>query len=73
MLKWTLDLTVNKTLKSFEQEEFSTYYSTSLAEILSAHPNMSIEVDTKLSTLKPLHAKSLAKSYDYFKTDLLIS
>ena len=65
-----LDLTVNKTLKSFEQEDFSTYYSTSLAEILAAHPNMSIEdakVCIKLSTLKPLLAKSLAKSYNFLR------
>ena len=28
-----------------------------------------MKVDTKLSALKPLHASSLKKSYDFFKTE----
>ena len=67
-----LDLTVNKKLKEFEQAMFSDYYSAALKKSIIQNPDMDvadIRVDTKLSTLKPIHATSLRKSYEYFKTD----
>ena len=39
---------------------------------MKANPGMNIEdakVDTKLSILKPLHAKTLTNSYNFFKTE----
>ena len=67
-----LDLTVNKKLKGLEQEDFCRYYSTALANTIRSNPGADIsdlEVDTKLSTLKPLHAKSITRSFHYFNSD----
>ena len=46
-----LDLTVNKSLKSFEQREFSRYYSECIARSLRVNPDAPIEdakVDVRL-------------------------
>ena len=61
-----LDLTVNKSLKSFEQREFSKYYSEFISSALQSNPDAPIEntkVDVRLSVcIKPLHAKTMAKA-----------
>ena len=67
-----LDLTVNKKLKGVQQEDFCRYYSTALANTIRRNPGADIsdlKVDTKLSTLKPLHAKSITRSFHYFNSD----
>ena len=64
-----LDLTVNRSLKSFEQKEFSEYFTSVILKQIktsSSDDITDITVDTKLSTMKPLHAKTLTKSYEYF-------
>ena len=66
-----LDLTVNKSMKQLEQREFSEYYSKAIGSHLKSHPNGRIEdfkVDIKLSTIKPLHAKTMTKVYNFFKS-----
>ena len=66
-----LDLTVNRSMKQLERKEFPTYYSNCISEQLKSNPNRSIEevvVDTKLSTVKPLHARTMAKAYDFFRS-----
>lgn len=65
-----LDLTVNRSLKLFEQQSFTDYFSSVISTALAASPDQpieDIEVDTKLSTLKPLHATTMRKSYEFFK------
>lgn len=66
-----LDLTVNKSLKSFEQSEFSKYYSECISSALRSNPDAPIEdtkVDVRLSVVKPLHAKTMSKAYNLFAT-----
>ena len=66
-------LTVNKKMKGIEQEDFSKFSSQSLAKIISfSNPTMDVanaRMDTKLSTLKPLLAKSIARTYEWFDSD----
>ena len=48
------------------------YYTKTVANLVAANPKVDvadIRVDTKLSTLKPLHARSLTRSYKYFNSD----
>ena len=66
-----MDLTVNKSLKYFEQREFSRYYSECIARSLRVNPDAPIEdakVDVRLSIIKPLHAKTMSNAYRFFAT-----
>ena len=59
-----LDLTTNGVVKKIEQREFSNYFTNRITEALLADPKRDvtiIKVDLKLSTLKPLHAKTICK------------
>ena len=59
-----LDLTTNGVVKKMEQREFSDYFTNSITEALLADPKRdvtTIKVDLKLSTLKPIHAKTVSK------------
>ena len=63
---------INIKIKGIEQEDFSTYFSQSLAKFISNNPTMDVadaRMDTKLSTLKPLLAKSIARTYEWFDSD----
>ena len=63
---------INIKIKGIEQEDFSTYLSQSLAKFISNNPTMDVadaRMDTKLSTLKPLLAKSIARTYEWFDSD----
>jgi hypothetical protein len=65
-----LDLTTNGVVKKMEQREFSNYFTTCITEAMLADPNRdvaSIKVDLKLSTLKPLHAKTVSRVYMYLQ------
>lgn len=54
----TLDLTVNKSAKQFMWNEIITYYSNIVRERLDNGKSVEdIEVDLRLTTIKPLHAK----------------
>ena len=55
-----------------ELREFSNYFTNSITEALLADPKQdvtTIKVDLKLSTLKPIHAKTVSKVYEHLKSD----
>ena len=58
-----LDLTVSKFAKNFMKVMFSTWFSISLGLEVSVELD-DIEVDYRLSVLKPLHAKWLVELYN---------
>ena len=58
-----LDLTVSKFAKNFMKGMFSTWFSISLGLEVSVELD-DIEVDYRLSVLKPLHAKWLVELYN---------
>ena len=56
----SLDLTVNGSGKQFMKKEFVTYYSDSVKRQLESGTNLEdVEVDFRLSVIKPLHAQWL--------------
>ena len=64
-----LDLTVNKSLKTLEGREVSVYYSEAIAKYIRLNPTAPIEdakVDIRMSVIKPLHAKTMHKAYQFF-------
>ena len=66
----TLDLTVNKFAKDFMKGMFSTWFSRQLSLGLENGVELDdIEVDYRLSFLKPLHAKWLVELYNHMSTD----
>ena len=67
-----LDLTTNGVVKKMEQREFSDYFTNCITEALQADTKRdvtTIKVDLKLSTLKPIHAKTISKLYEHLKSD----
>ena len=55
-----------------EQRKFSDYFTNCFTETLLGDPKRdvtTIKVDLKLSTLKPIHAKTVSKVYYYLKND----
>ena len=67
-----LDLTTNGVVKKMEQREFSNYFTNCITKALLADPKrdaITIKVDLKLSTLKPIHAKTISKLYEHLKSD----
>uniref|UniRef100_A0A1X7SIC0 DDE-1 domain-containing protein n=1 Tax=Amphimedon queenslandica TaxID=400682 RepID=A0A1X7SIC0_AMPQE len=53
-----LDFTVNKSAKQYMRREFVMYYSNSVREQLASGKEMEdIDVDFRLTTIKPLHAQ----------------
>ena len=53
-----LDLTTNNAIKDIEKQEFTSYFTTSILSALQRDPYIdvtTIEIDLKLSTLKPCH------------------
>ena len=66
------DLTTNGVAKKMEKKDFSEYFTSVITQAMLKTPNIdvtTIEVDLKLSTPKPLHAATLIKIYNFFKTD----
>ena len=67
-----LNLTTNQVLKKMEQGKFSSYFTNWIAEALLADLKWdatTIKVDLKLSTSKPIHAKTVSKVYKHLKND----
>ena len=67
-----LELSTNGVVKEMEQREFSDYFTNCITEALLADPKRdvtTIKVDLKLSTLKPIHAKTVSKVYEHLKSD----
>ena len=49
----------------------SNQYQSTIAEEIKKSPGKPVEeivVDTKLSTMKPIHANTMKKSYEFFKS-----
>ena len=65
-----LDLTTNASVKKMEKRGFSDYFTSTITETLEKDPQRdvtTIEVDLKLSTLKPIHAKLLMSIYEFLQ------
>ena len=64
-----LDLTVNGCAKQRMRKEFVTYYSSAVKQQLDSGKQLEdIEVDFRLSVLKPLHAKWLVELFNFFSS-----
>ena len=66
-----LDLITNGVVKKMEQRECSNYFTNCITEALLADPKpdvTTIKVDLKLSTLKPIHTKTVSKVYEHLKS-----
>ena len=67
-----LDLTTNSTVKNIEKREFTAYFTNTIVSALQKDPNIdvtTIEIDLKLSTLKPIHAATMGKVYKFLKSE----
>ena len=66
-----LDLTVNGSAKAFMKKKFTEWYSSSIAkELDEGKPVEDIDVELKLSILKPLHAEWIKELYDYMTSEV---
>ena len=62
-----LDLTVNRSAKQFMRKQFVMYYSEIVRHELENGRNIDdIEVDLRLTAIKPLHAQWLVSMYNFF-------
>ena len=69
-----LDLTVNGAAKQFLKGKFQEWYATEIASQVNEGVDVySIDISTKLSVMKPIHARWLAGLYDHIrnKPDLI--
>ena len=65
-----LDLTVNGCAKKFMRNRFTEYYAGAVREQLESGKELEdIDVDFRLSVIKPLHATWLIAMYNYFTTN----
>ena len=65
-----LDLTVNGSAKKFMRNQFSKYYINAVkVQINSGKPVEEIDVDFRLSTLKPFHAQWLISLYNHLTSE----
>ncbi len=65
-----LDLTVNGSSKNYMKNKFITYYSDAVKKQLDDGKALDdIDVDFKLTTMKPLHAQWLVSMYNFFTTE----
>ena len=65
-----LDLTVNGSVKKFMRKKFVTYYSREVKNQLDNGAALNdVEVDLRLSKIKPLHAQWLIEMYNHFTTE----
>ena len=63
-----LDLSVNKNFKDFLRQEAQSWYSDQIvAQMKMGKLSHEIKVDTRISVIKPLHAKWVTKFYDYIR------
>ena len=65
-----LDLTVNGSGKKLMKKEFITYYSDAIKRMMDSGTALEdMEVDLRLSVIKPLHAQWLVNTYNYFSSE----
>ena len=65
------DLTTNLSFKKYEKRVFSEYFTFCIMEALKIDPDRdvtSIEVDLRVSTLKPRHAKIMTGLYHHLQS-----
>ena len=65
------DPTTNGTMKKMESHAFSEYFTNCIAKELLKDPGKDVEtidVDLKLSTLKPEHGEVMCDVYNYLKS-----
>ena len=63
-----LDLTTDASFRKYEKRAFSEYFTFCIMKALKIDPNrdvISIEVDLRLPTLKPRHAKVMTNLYHH--------
>ena len=69
-----LDLTVNGSAKKFMKNCFTQYYCNAIKEQLDSGKELDgIDVDFRLSTIKPIHANWLVSMYNYLTTKTRVS
>ena len=62
-----LDLTVNGVAKKYMKKEFFVYYSSSVKQQLDSGKRLEdIDVDFRLTVIKPLHAQWLVNMFNFF-------
>ena len=62
-----LDLTVNRCAKERMKNEFVVYYSEAVKQQLDSGTQLEdVEVDFRISVLKPMHAQWLVTLYNFF-------
>ena len=65
-----LDLTVNGSVKAFLKKKFTEWYSSSISKQIEEGKSIGhIDVELKLSFLKPLRAKWINELYDYMTSE----
>ena len=67
-----LDLTTNASLKKMEKKCFSEYFTNAMMKEMLRNPKRdvtTIEVDLRLSTLKPEHAKVMKKVCEFLQSE----
>ena len=65
-----LDLTVNGSAKKLMRKQFITYYSSTVKNQLERGKQLEdIEVNFRLSAIKPLHAQWLINMYNFFTAE----
>ena len=69
-LSQPLDLTVNGFVKAFLKKKFTEWYSSSISKQLEEGKSIEdINVELKLSILKPQHAKWINDLYNYMTSE----
>ena len=67
-----LDLTTNASVRKMEKKCLSQYFTSAITKEMLRDPKRDvtmIEVDLRLSTLKPKHAKVMRKVYEFLKSE----
>lgn len=67
-----LDITTNGSIKKFERKAFSEYLTKAIMDFLLDNPDgdvTKVDIDLKLSTLKPKHLVTIGKIYNFFTTE----
>ena len=65
-----LDLSINRSCKSFLRREAQSWYSLQIEkQIKEGKKAHEINVDTRISIMKPLYAKWVVSFYDYMKNN----
>ena len=65
-----LDLTVNGSAKTYMRKQFVTYYTAAVKQQMDSGIQLEdIEIDFRLTVLKPLHAQWMVNMFNFFTTD----